>query len=86
MKLSERIDRPIIIKRTSVKLLLDIGDVEVPATVKLRLSPKPRVVIEFDLRSDEYDVGNELSAKNDVNLRLTHGPAINALAARPRIN
>ena len=79
MKLSERINRPVVIRRTTAKLLLDIGEVEVPVTVKLRLSPKPRVVIEFDLRSDEYDAGNELRVKNDINLRLNHGLVINAL-------
>ena len=79
MKLSEIIDRPVVIERTSANLFLDIGNVEVPVTVRLRLSPKPRVVIEFDLRSDEYDASNELRAKNDVNLRLNHGLVINAL-------
>lgn len=54
VKLGDRIDRHIVLARTTIEILLDDSSVTARAKVVQRLSPRPRVVIEFDWPKSEY--------------------------------
>ena len=79
MRIAERINRPIVLQRCSIQLLLDARSVCAQARVILRLSPNPRVVIEYDLPSDEAAASNEIRSKRTVCVQLEQGTKIDAL-------
>ncbi|MXY96390.1 MAG: hypothetical protein F4Z29_01260 [Gemmatimonadetes bacterium] len=79
MKLVELINRPVVLDKTVIKFLLNVGVVEASARAILRLSPKPKLVIEFDLPSDAYEASNEIRSKPDVKITLAKGQEITAL-------
>ena len=79
MKLAELIDRPVVISRTTFKFLLNVGMVEASARVMLRLSPKPKLVVEYDLPSDAYEASNEIRSEAIVTIELSQGQKITAL-------
>ena len=47
MKISERIDRTIDIARTTAELVVDDSSVTARIKIVLRLTPRPRVIIEL---------------------------------------
>ena len=69
MKPAERVDRSIVLARTTIELLLDDTPVAARAKVVLRLSPRPRVVIEFDFPRSTHDQGTAYGAANDIQTR-----------------
>ena len=79
MRITELINRPTVIKQCSIKFLLDTQSVSACAKVFLRLSPKPRVVVEYDLPSDEVAASNEIRSKRTVDVQLEQGPEVNML-------
>ena len=85
MKLSERIDRPIVLTTTTITLVLDDGPVAARAKMVLRLSPRPRLVIEFDWPRDEYSqataygAGNEIQTRQHVDIQVASGTNIRTL-------
>lgn len=66
MKPSERIDRPIDLTRTTIRILLDDGAVTARAKIALRLSPRARIVIEFDFPRDTHSQGDAYKAMNSI--------------------
>ena len=79
MKVAELIDRPVVLSRTTVKFHLGVGTVEASARYILRLSPKPKLVVEYDLPSDAYEACNEIRSKSLVSIELNQGQKITAL-------
>ena len=69
MKLAERVDRSIVLARTTIELLLGDSPVTARAKVVLRLSPRPRVVIEFDFPRNTNDQAAAYGASNDIQTR-----------------
>lgn len=84
MKLAELIDRPVVIDRTTIKILLNVGVVEASARAILRLSPKPKLAIEYELPSDAYEASNEINSKPDVTIVLSQGQKVTALVGDER--
>ena len=79
MTSKSKINRSILLQRTTIHLLLAERSVQVPARVTLQLSPRPRVVIKFDLRYDDYETSNEIRSKQFMKVRLEHGSSIRVL-------
>ncbi len=85
MKLAERIDRSIVLTRTDIEILLDDSPVAARAKIVLRLSPRPRVVIEFDWPKNEYsqaiayNASNEIQTMQHVDVQVSSGPKIRTL-------
>ena len=79
MPSTNRINRPIVIQRTAIHFLLAERSVQAPAKAILELSPRPRVVLEFELKSDEYETSNEISSKQVMQICLNQGPIIDVL-------
>ena len=79
MKSKSKVNRSILLQRTTIHLLLADRSVQVPARATLQLSPRPRVVIKFDLRSDDYEIANEIRSKQFMEVRLEQGPNISVL-------
>ena len=85
MKTAERVDRPIILARTSIQILLEEKSVTARAKIVLRLSPRPRVVIEFDLPRDGYDQAtaynnaNQITIMHYIDVRIPTGVTIRTL-------
>ena len=85
MKSGGRIDKPIVLTRTVIEILLDDSSVTARAKVVLRLSPRPRVVIEFHWpRSDysqatAYTASNQIDTKHYVDIRIASGITIRTL-------
>ena len=79
VKLSERIDKPIVLKRTTIDILLDDGPVPARAKVVMRLSPRPRTVIEFDFprsthtQAVAYDASNQIQTKHYLDIEISPG-------------
>ena len=90
MKLAERIDRSIVLTRTDIAILLDDSPVAARAKIVLRLSPRPRVVIEFDWPKNEYRQANAYNASNEiqtmqhVDIQVSSGPKIRTLVGGER--
>ena len=66
VKPAERIDRSIVLARTTAELLLDDNSVTARAKIVLRLSPRPRVVIEFDFPRSVHDQATAYNATNQI--------------------
>ena len=90
MKLAERIDRSIVLTRTDIEILLDDSPVAARAKIVLRLSPRPRVVIEFDWPKNEYsqaiayNTSNEIQTMQHVDVQVSSGPKIRTLVGGER--
>ena len=69
MKSSELIDRPIVLEKTTVELLLDDNSVTARAKIVLRLTPRPRVIIEFDFPRSEHDQATAYNTANQIQSR-----------------
>ena len=79
MPSTNRINHTIVIQRTAIHLLLAERSVQAPAVAILQLSPRPRVVIEFELKSDESEASNEMRCQQVIQIRLDQGPTIDVL-------
>lgn len=79
MPSTNRINHPIVIQRTAIHLLLAERSVQAPAVAILQLSPRPRVVIEFELKSDESEASNEMRCQQVIQIRWDQGPTIDVL-------
>ena len=85
VKLGDRIDRHIVLARTTIAILLDDSSVTARAKVVQRLSPRPRVVIEFDWPKSEYsqatayNTANQLRTRNYLDIRIPSETTIQTL-------
>ena len=85
MKLAERIDRSIVLERTTAELLLDDNSVTARTKIVLRLSPRPRVVIEFDFprsthdQATAYNASNQIQTRQYLDIRISAGTNIRTL-------
>ncbi len=66
MKIADRINKNIVLARTDVELLLDDDSVTARAKVVLRLTPHPRVVIEYDFPKNTHDQVTAYNASNRI--------------------
>ena len=85
MKPSKRIDRPIVLARTTAELLLDDKSEMARAKMVLRLSPRPRVIIEFDFprsthdQATAYNAANQIQTKQYLDIRISPSTNIRTL-------
>ena len=90
VKPGERIDRPIVLARSNIELLLENESVTARARVVLRLLPRPRVVVEFDLPRDMHDQATAYSTSNQIqemrylDVRISSGATIRTLVGGER--
>lgn len=87
-KRKSRINQDILLKRTSIYLLLTERSMKVPAKAILQLSPRPRLAIEFELQYGGYDdtgqheaygASNEIRPEEILKIRLERGINIDTL-------
>lgn len=78
MKPAERIDRPIVLNRTGIQLLFPRRSVEASAEVVLRLAPRARVVIEFDLLLGD-GAQHELQSQEYIDILTDDGTSVRAV-------
>ena len=58
---------------TTIQILLDEGYIETPVKVILELSPRPQVILAYELPSNAYAASNEINEKGEVKVRLEDG-------------
>lgn len=56
-----------------IELLLDGGPVDAPVTASMELSPRPQLILEYELPSTAYAESNEINEKGEVKVRLDNG-------------
>ena len=76
MKSSEQINRTYDLKQTSAEILLHNRSVRAPMTVSLELSPRPQLVLGYELSSTDARTSNEINALQQVSIRLDTGITI----------
>ena len=72
---SNKVNRPVVLKRTNVQIALAGRAVQAPATAVLQLSPRPRAIVEVEL---DYSSANDMRERQSVNVRLDQGRMIRA--------
>lgn len=73
MKPSDRINQKHEVTETTVEISLDEGFVEAPVKVSMELSPRPQLILDYELSRTEAAASNEINAKGEVKVRLENG-------------
>ena len=73
MRPSEKINRDHEVTETTVDILLEHGPIAAPVKVGLELSPRPQIILSYELPSTAYAASNEINAKGEVKVRLENG-------------
>lgn len=83
MKPSERLNRSYTLAETTVVVVVDSGNVSVPATITLELAPRPKVVFECAFAWTEVEAANEIVDKREVEMLLANGISVDAVLGSP---
>ena len=73
MKPSERMNRSHTLAEQMVDIQLKNGTAIAPIKALLELSPRPQLILEYELKSTEYAVANEIDEMGEVKVRLGTG-------------
>ena len=79
MKPSEKINCDHKMTETTVEILLDEGFIEAPVKVSLELSPRPQVILAYELPSNAYAASNEINETGEVKVRLDDGVTLETI-------
>ena len=72
----DNIDSPVVLEETTIEFILSDSSIVAPAKAILQLSPRPRVIIEFDLPPGSHREHNEINSTEFTDIRLSNGTVL----------